>query len=451
MRAAARYALAGLLALALPTAASAQVDPQGGSLSLHEAARLALVTHPSVAAAEARRDAAEAGRDEAAAAWLPDVALDASYTRFEEPMLVTPLHAFDLTQRPVFDRDVVVATLASRWTMFDGGERSGTTGRAAALEDAAVADLDDARAALLAVLTSSFLDVVSLRETVTAHDARVDALEEERDRVRLAVREEKAARVESSRVEAELAAGEADRVAAAESLDVAVRDLARLIGRRGLARAELEALAAGLVAPAPPDSTPAAAPTAADSPALRRARSEVAAAEAARRAARGAWFPDLELASGYVERGALDESYTGEWQVGLQLEYALFAGGARRAAVSRANSERRAAGERLRLVEDETAARIDRARAGAEAARARAAALATSVRAREEVVRIERVALEVGAGVVSDYLDALADLLEARAAGIRARHAILESEVELARATGDLDLGWLERRLEDAP
>ncbi len=436
--------------LALPEAASAQ---EAESLTLLEAARLALETHPSVAAAEARRDAADATRDEAAAAWLPGVALDAAYTRFEEPMLVVPLHAFDLDQRPVFDRDVVQATLASRWTMFDGGERSGTIGRAAALEDAADADLDDTRAILLAELTSTYLEVLSLRETVLAHDARVDALGEERNRVLLAVREEKAARVEGSRVEAALEAGRADRVSAAESLGVAVRDLGRLIGRRDLNRADLEALGRELVAPAPagPAPAPAAERPAAGSPALRRARSEVAAAEAARRAARGAWFPDLELASGYVERGALDESYTGEWQVGVQLEYALFAGGARRAAVSRADAERRAAEERLRLVEDETAARIDRARAGVEAARTRAAALATAVQARDEVARVEKIAVDVGAGVVSDYLDALADLFEARAGEIRARHAILESEVELARATGDLDLEWLEHRLEATP
>ena len=130
-------------------------------------------------------------------------------------MLVVPLHAFDLSQTPVFDRDVVEARLASRWTLFDGGERSGSIGRAAALEEAAVADLDDVRALLLRDLTSTYLEVLSLRETVDAHDARVEALEEERERVLLAVREEKAARVEGSRVEAALAAGRADRVAAA--------------------------------------------------------------------------------------------------------------------------------------------------------------------------------------------------------------------------------------------
>jgi len=438
--------LAVTFLIALPGALAAQETER---LTLLEAARLALGTHPSVAAAEARRDAAGADRDEAAAAWLPDVALDAAYTRFEEPMLVIPLHAFDLTQAPVFDRDVVAATLASRWTVFDGGERSGTIRRAAALENAADADLDDARARLLAELTSVYLEALSLRETVEAHDARVDALGEERDRVLLAVREEKAARVEGSRVEAALAAGRADRVAAAESLGVAVRDLGRLIGRRDLGQKDPEALSEGLIAPLPEGRAPAAERPRTDSPALRRARSEVAAAEAARRAARGAWFPDLELASGYVERGALDESYTGEWQVGVQLEYALFAGGARRAAVSRADAERRAAEERLRLVEDDTAARIDRARAGIESARSRTEALAAAVEARNDVARVEKVAVDVGAGVVSDYLDALADLFEVRAAEIRARHAILRSEVELARATGDLDLEWLEHRLEE--
>ena len=59
---------------ALPAATVAQ-EPE--RLTLVDAARLALETHPSVAAAEARRDAAGANRDEAAAAWLPDVLLDA--------------------------------------------------------------------------------------------------------------------------------------------------------------------------------------------------------------------------------------------------------------------------------------------------------------------------------------------------------------------------------------
>ncbi|MGH7570857.1 MAG: TolC family protein [Gemmatimonadota bacterium] len=464
--------LGGLLSLALATPLSAQKpEPRPGpELTLLEAARLALESHPSVGAAEARRAAAAASHDEAAAAWFPDVTLEADYTRFEEPMLVTPLHAFDLTQRPVFDRDVVVATLASRWTVFDGGERSGRIGQADALEDAAKADLDDARARLLSAVTSAYLDVLSLAETLDAHERRLDALEEERDRVQLAVREEKLARVEASRVEAALAAGRADRVSAAESLDVAVRDLARLIGQKDIDRAAIDTLVGRLVSPVPrpPETGPGpyrkmpsdaetrearvdSLPTHAETPALRRAESELAASEAARRAAVGSWFPDLQLASGYVERGALDESYTGEWQVGVQLEYALFAGGARQAAVSRAEAERRAAMERLRLVEDETAARIDRALAAVESTRVRAAALAAAVDARGEVARIERVAVEIGAGIESDYLDAVADLLEAQAAEIRARHSILEAEVELARATGTLDFDWLEQRLREAP
>lgn len=462
----ARCARLGLLAAAaafvIAAPARAQEEPAGAGLSLLDAARLALESHPTVMAATARREAAGSARREAAAAWLPDVVLDADYTRFEEPMLVTPLHAFDLSQRPVFDRDIVQATVASRWTVFDGGERSGLIGRAGALEDAADADLDDTRGRLLAEVTSTYLDVLALRETLEAHDGRLEALQEERDRVQLAVREEKLARVEGSRVDAALASGRADRVAAAESLDVAVRDLARLIGREE--PADPERLARSLVAPTPaapdlPEGTEADSLRAladslrahAEPPILRRARSEAAAAEAARRAAVGSWFPDLRLASGYVERGALNRSYTGEWQVGVELEYPLFSGGARRAAVSRAEAERRAAEERVRIAEDETGARIDRALAALESARSRAAALAQALTSRNEVARIERLRVQVGSGVESDYLDALADLLEARAAEVRARHAILEAEVELARATGVLDLGWLARRLEAAP
>ena len=70
--------------------------------------------------------------------------------------------------------------------------------------------------------------------------------------------------------------------------------------------------------------------------------------------------------------------------------------------------------------------------------------------AQEEVVRIERLSLDVGSGTQSDYLDAEAGLLRARASLVEARHAAVTARIELARITGELSLDWLTRTLVES-
>ena len=82
---------------------------------------------------------------------------------------------------------------------------------------------------------------------------------------------------------------------------------------------------------------------------------------------------------------------------------------------------------------------------------ARIAALQSAVEQSAEVARIERLALEVGSGTQSDYLDAEANLLRARADLIEARHAEISARVELARVLGELSPEWLARTVESAP
>lgn len=78
----------------------------------------------------------------------------------------------------------------------------------------------------------------------------------------------------------------------------------------------------------------------------------------------------------------------------------------------------------------------------------RVESLGRAVESQEEVVRIEKLRLETGAGTQTDYLDAEAELLAVRAQRARTRYAALRARVELARARGVLDLGWIERNLE---
>jgi len=94
---------------------------------------------------------------------------------------------------------------------------------------------------------------------------------------------------------------------------------------------------------------------------------------------------------------------------------------------------------------------VDQALAALREAHARVAALESAVQQSEEVTRIEQLSLEVGSGTETDYLDAVAKLLAARAGLIEARHAEISARVALARMTGELSRDWLAQALENMP
>lgn len=437
-----------LMSLAAPARAAAQPGA-GDSLTLLDAIRAALAERPALGIAAAARDAAAADRARAASDWWPRLSLDAGLTHFEEPMLVSPLHGFPLDgfdsgSIPDFDRTLVDATLGARWTLFEGGARLARNRGAEAGLRAAEAGFEATADATIALAAAAFADAVAARETLAAHDLRLAALEAERERVARALDEGAVPGVDLARADAALASARADRVAADALVDLTTGDLARLTG---IPQRELDRLAAPSL-----EIDPQTAADSASSPAVEEARWRARAAAAASDAARAAWWPEVSTRGAWIERGAGGDgdTYTGEWQVGLRLDWEVFTGGARAAAISRAEAERAQADERLAQAELDRDAAIDRARANLARTRARSAALAEAVAARIEVARVERLSLDVGAGIQSEWLDAEADLLEARAALVRSRADAVVAGVELARAAGILDLEWLASRLEEA-
>src|SRR5690606_5736103 len=164
--------------------------------------------------------------------------------------------------------------------------------------------------------------------------------------------------------------------------------------------------------------------------------------------ARGRWRPRLRLVGRYVEYAGGAGREQGEWQGGVMMSYPLFTGGARRAAAERADAELRSAIAAREVARLELESAIDAALARLESELARVDALSAAVARSEEVVRVERLALEAGAGVQSDYLAAEAELLNARAALAAARAAVVTARIELARLTGELEVEWLATNLE---
>ncbi len=440
-----------LLIFVFTASAAAQEQAAQTPLSLSMAIEQALEAFPTIRASKANSEQAQAALGETSAARFPSLKLNGSATRFQKPMVVTPLHGFAPGQIPKFDETLIQGGVGLNYTLFDGGAREARILGARSQAGLADAELNATSQALIARAATTYLETLSKRQVLEAHDHRLTALKSELSRVQQRYDAGRAARVEILRVQAALANAQADRVRDAEALDRAERDLARLIS------ASVDEIRAARLVPviltdpslAPRDLLKTEAFQ--FSPAVKQARQRLTASEASLAVARSTRWPELNLVGNYLYFGSGQSDGTAEWQAGAQLSYTLFNGGARGKAIERAEAASRNAGEQLRLAEIQVEQDVDRAFSGIEEAHARVESLETAVARFEEVVRIEKLLRETGAGTETDYLNAEADLLTARANLVEARHGEIAARVELARVIGQLNLAWLTQTVGDQP
>jgi OMF family outer membrane factor len=118
------------------------------------------------------------------------------------------------------------------------------------------------------------------------------------------------------------------------------------------------------------------------------------------------------------------------------VRWPLFDGGATRGRIAQAEAAENRAGEQVRLAENEARDALDRAVGDLEQTRANEESLRVAVERFQEVVRVEKLRLDAGVGVQSDYIRAEADLMQSRAALAAARYRAMAAAVEISRITG---------------
>ncbi len=428
--------------LLAPAAFCAAGSAAAQAMTLADAVDAALRGHPAVAAATARMSAAEEAGDAARASWLPGAAVSATLTRFQEPMIVAPLHGLDLSSPPTFDRTLVQGRLGVQYTVFDGGARSARIRGADAAHAASGHARDATAMEILEQTVTAYVGVLSARTVLEASEAQVVALAAEHARAERALAAGTTAELEVLRAAATLQEARAEEASASARVGLAERALARLIG------VDADAVSERALADVGTRATPPNGGAAATSPLVLRANRAVAAAEARLVEERGGRLPSLEAGAGLLDYGTISGDHVLEWQAGLQVSWPLFTGGARSAAVRRAAAEVLAAElelEATRLQVEQTA---DAASTAVVEADARAEALALAVTQWEEVARIEALALAAGSGVQHDLLRAEAGLFGARAGHAAARYEAIVARARLARARGTLDSAWITEALE---
>lgn len=435
----------GLAALCTPAVAWGQAPP----ITLSDAAVAAIEADPTLAAALAREEAAEADVRRAGAARLPSLNLEGAVTRFEEPMVVAPLHSFDPSNPPRFDEALVQGAARLRYTAFDGGRISSSVRAARSARDATGARTATRRMNVLERVTEAYLGVLGTRAHREAAERQVAALEAEHGRARQRVETGSAAEVELLRASAALEEARAAGISARTRTELAEHSLARAMS------VDPSEVVGAPLAQVDVEDRITDATALEDEPSGRVPHPDMEAAAAYERAAserldgeRAARLPRLDLTAAMLDYGTWSGGHVAEWQVGAAVSWPLFTGGARSALIRRSEAELSAARRDTEAVARSIEAAIDAARSAIIDADARSEALDASVRQWTEVARIEALALETGAGTQSDLLTAEASLFRARAGLAEARYARLLARVQLARALGRLDLDWLQRTLE---
>ena len=438
--------LAGIL-LAAPLIAAAQ-ETADAPLTLAEAARRAHEGYPSVSSSDARLRAARSAAAASSAAYWPSLQLDASATRFEDPMLVTPLHAFDPQAAPAFEETLLQGSLKARYTLWDGGERGARIDRSRSRVESADAELAAARADVIWQVTQQYALALAAHDALAAQEQRVAALAEELDRARQLFDVGRVHELQILRARAAYAQANAERTRSETQLDVALHELGRLVGGSEVMVVS-DLVPVRVIDPAIPPRHELLDRAYASNPDIRRMQGEVQAASAGVKLARGAFLPDLQLVGQYDSRGSTQGSFFGEWAVGAAVSFPLFQGGARIDELERARAERESAEQLLELTRLRVAERVDRSLASLREAEAVSASLRSAVEQYAEVARAEKLALDTGAGTQTDYLTAQADLLSARAQLAETAMNRIIAWAELARVTGQLSLGWIRDNLEN--
>jgi outer membrane protein len=431
--------------------AQTKSDASDVTLTLDDAVVRTLAYYPAIQASVAERDAAEASVEIASADRYPMVSLGASLYQYQKPMIVYPIHELSVGSFPPFDKTLIRAGADLRYNLYDGGARGARIDEATSRADVQASSLEATRQALTARVVSTYLEILARRQTLEAQDRSLETFRAELDRVRRLFDVGRAARIELLRVEATIARAEAERIATSSALDFAQTDLARLTG---VAREKLDAsnlVSVSLFGEAVQPRNELLEMAIQSNPSARKARQQIEVAEAAEGLADSDQYPQLDALAQYLYYGSAGSGSSLEWNVGVQVTYPLFTGGAVGGNRARALAQRRRADETFRQVESEIAQELDRSLLAIEDAKARIASLDAALESGEEVSRIERLQLEVGTGVQTDYLRAESDLLLTRANWIEARYAEIRARVELARVTGALDLDWLASHLRNEP
>ena len=437
--------------------AAALAAPAARAVTLDDAVAAALENSPTLQAAAARIDSAQALLQQAKSYYYPSLGLSASYTRSDNPIqaFMMQLNQRQLNmQDPAFnpndpeDAENVRGSVGAQWRLFDLQRAAGNTMACLGSEAGAQA-LAAARNQLVHEVTRGFYGVLQAQAFA---DVQVEAIRSIEESLRIA-RERFAAggavKTDVLNLETQLAQANEDLIRARNGAQLALAALNAAIG---------EDLVAADTIVAPADADLAAPPPKCTDPQAFESRPEFLAARLMRqikeqdvRKAQGGYAPTVSAFGSYDLDSEDASDFQDSYVVGVMAEINVFDGARTRAAVRAARADLAAARA------DEEKARLNlkldlqQAFLGAQEAWERLEVVGKSLETAREARRIVQEQYQQGAADVALLLQTQVGVTATETRAAAARYDYLTALSNLQRAKGELaDSRDSESRIQDS-
>ena len=440
MLTAAMVALATAVLAATPSAAAAP-NPSA-ALSLDSCIRTALSNNPSLKASRAGVTAALESEGRTRSLYYPQLSLQAGYSRWESHAFLPnsiqnlPLRAISPVIGPTNQYSL---DLQGSYTLFDSGLRKAeVSGAEATREAASEASAQDTQDLVLSV-TSSYCGLLAAQANLSVEK---QSLKRSEDHLRLAQDRKAVGAVPLAdvlRARVEVANARLAEVHAASGVEVARGALAASMGLSPDTPLAIQDAGEEVKPPTLLDAGQALDEAQANRPEVRAAERRVEAGQAGVRAARSAYGPTVELDASY---GRLDSSYFPQdknWSAGIVLRLPVFTGFARSHALAQARAELGRSEDRR----DQVALAVRQEVWNAQARLREAYNAVLAVRAltadAQESLRMADERYKVGAGTITDLLDAETNLAQAQSQQVDADFQYRIARANLKRALGEME------------
>jgi outer membrane protein TolC len=234
--------LLSLTFLSLLSVAGLAQDRQSLTLNFEQAVELALKNYPAISAAQAQRQAAEAGVELARTNYLPRADMlwqQNRATRNNVFGLLLPQSVIPGISGPQLDSASLSSAWGSAgglmlsWEPFDFGLRKSNVELARAISRQADANEAVTRLDVSAAAADAFLTLLAAEQTVEAAQANVERAETLARAVRALVQNQLRPGVDASRAGAEVAAAKNQLIQAEQNVELARADLAEAVGQAG--------------------------------------------------------------------------------------------------------------------------------------------------------------------------------------------------------------------------
>lgn len=431
-----------LAAVVLAAGARPSAQTAAIRLTLPEAISRGLEASHRVAELTAREEAARAVGEQRKSAELPQIGLQAGYTRtnhVQEFGVPTPTGGLRVIYPDIPDN--YRSRVDFQWPIYTAGRVTALAKAASAEANAIVVDRDAARADLKLEITRAYWAVITARSSVDVVQqalARIGAhLTDVKNQLSVGlIPPSDVLTIEAQQARQQMLAIEAQNV-----LETASLDFRRLVGLAPDAPFELAD--AALPLPPPPKDIAGLVDTARASRPERRALSiRIEGAGEREKAATAGRLPTIASLGGYdlarpnpriFPRQAV---WKPSWDLGVNVSWPVFDGGRVRAEIAEASANRRAIEERLKDLDATVEVEVRQRIVDLSSAQAAITASEAAVKSAAEARRVLAERFSAGVATNTDVLDAQVALLQAELDRTRALANAQLAAARLDRALG---------------